>query len=477
MEEKKLKKPEELEELLVAGNDEEIQSFLNLLQRDELLDFLDEHPRFQDPRLLSNLHPSELAELLTVLPEKRWKKIVSALDSEQLSDLLSELEDPEVRKLLEQIQAKRLPELLADMESDDAADILGELPQEQVRKILNEMPEEEAAPLKKLLQYKEDTAGGLMQTELIKISASNNVAKAIEEIREQAAQEEDLDIYEVYVVDEKGRLEGLVSLDALILADPETPIVDLIEPELYWVHPSLDQEEVIGYFQRYDLVALPVIGKDRELLGRITVDDIVNVIEEEASEDILQMAGASGEDLVYDRILRSTLLRLPWLVTNLGGGLLTGYLMWLFKASLSETLALITFVPVITGMGGNVGTQSSSITVRGFALNRIDFSNFTRYFFKEMRVGALMGTICGVTLALVAWLWHGIPMLGLVVGLSLFIAMTLAASTGSLFPAIFEKLNIDPALASGPFVTTINDVMGIFIYLSTATFFRQWLIH
>lgn len=468
--------PNDLDLLLDTGSDEELRSFLRLLQRDELSELLLELLPDRRARLVSFLHPAETAELLTLLPEEQWPELIDALGIEGLSAILAELDDPEIQRVLELIQHQRLPRLIAEMESDDAADVLGELPQGQVQAILAQLPDEDAEPIEQLLQYPEDSAGGLMQTELIRVHKDCDVAACIEEIREQAAREDDLDFYEVYVVDREDRLFGKVGLDSLILASSDTPVEELVEPELYWVEPLMDQEEVANVFQRYDLVTLPVIDAERQLLGRITVDDIVDVIEEEASEDILQLAGANKEDLVYDRILRSAVLRLPWLFTNLGGGLLTGYLMWLYKATLSEIMAIITFVPVITGMGGNVGTQSSSITVRGFAINRIDLSNFGRYLFKEMRVGGIMGSVCGLSLCAIGWLWHGNVVLGLVVGLSLFLAMTLAAITGSLFPAFFQLIKVDPALASGPFVTTINDVTGILIYLGTATFCRAWLI-
>jgi magnesium transporter len=400
----------DLDIILESGNDQELRSFLNLLQRDELLELLQQSDPRLWQRILGFLHPSELAALFIILNNEQRNAIVERLNGEQLSALLSELESPELRQLLGQIQQQRWPDLLLDMESDDAADILGELPNELAQQVLAQMPLEDAAPLQHLLQYPEDTAGGLMQTELIRVYVNNTVQQAIEEIRRQAEQKKgDLDIYELYVVNEQEQLVGHFSLENLVLSDPQTPVVDLIETDLFWVPVTLDQEEVADYFQRYNLVSLPVLDSDRKLLGRITVDDIVDVIEEEASEDIFQMAGVGGDDVAYDRIMRSAALRLPWLITNLFGGLLTGYLIWIFQVPLGEKLLvlLVAFVPVITGMGGNVGTQSASITVRGFALGRIELQNFSRYLIKEMRVGALMGLICGLTLSLIGWLWYG----------------------------------------------------------------------
>jgi magnesium transporter len=485
-----------------SGSDKEIQHLTSMLDQSELAELLQQlpphhwrrllgfiapndlatlilqQPEAEKRELLHFFHPSDLASLLTALDEEEWGPLVEQLEAEQLSALLTELEDPELHQMVPRIQ-KQLPALISEMDSDDAADILGELPEEWVEQILQEMPQEESDPLEQLLQYEEDTAGGLMQTELIRVPVDATAAEAIEEIRRQVDKEEgDLDIYQVYVVDDQGRLEGHFALDRLILADPSTLSSALVEPEFYYVTTNLDQEEVADYFQRYDLISLPVVDQERRLLGRITVDDIVDVMKEEASEDILQMAGVGGSDMVYDRILQSTALRLPWLFTNLFGGLLTGYLMWAFKWSLGDKLlvVLVGFVPVITGMGGNVGTQSSSITVRGFAINRIESANYTRYLFKEMRVGALLGVCCGLILSLVGWIWHGQAMLGVCVGLALFLAMTLAATLGAFFPALFEKLNIDPALASGPFVTTFNDVSGILIYFGMAFMFRSMLI-
>ncbi len=469
----------DLEILLDSGSNQELQSFIKLLQRDELLELLLEFSSEQSERILQFLHPSEVAVLLGKLPTEQWQLIIDRLDREQLSAMLAELEDPDLHHILNHIHERRLPRLLMEMESDDAADILGSLPLEVAYRVLLQMPLEDAIPLRRLLQYPKDTAGGLMQTELVQVTLGATVAEAIEEIRRQVVKEDgDIDIYEVYVTNEKGELEGHFSLDRLILASADTPIRDLVEDEVYWVPVELDQEEVAAYFQRYDLVSIPVLDQERILLGRITVDDIVDVIEEEASEDIFQMAGVGGDNVVYDRTLRSAMLRLPWLVINLFGGLLTGYLMWSFKGGLSEKLmvVLVSFVPVITGMGGNVGTQSSSITVRGFAIGRIELVNYTRYLLKEMRVGALMGLTCGLSLSLVGWIWHGNAMLGLVVGLALFCAMTVAATMGAVFPAIFEKIDIDPALASGPFVTTFNDVTGIVIFFSMALLFRAWLL-
>lgn len=468
----KLLRPEDLKAL----SDEELKPLVRFIHREELQVLLDASEETTRGRLITSMHPSSIADLLIVLPSPEWRPILEFLDGEQLSAVLAELEEPEVERVLEHIERQVLPDLLSEMDSDDAADILGELTHKEAQEILQKMDAEDAAPIQALLKYDDESAGGLMQTELVCVQVEGTADTALQEIRQQVADHDGaLDFHEVFVVDEDHRLQGQFSLEVLITAQPQAPIRTLIDPDLHWALPEMDQEEVAALFERYDLIALPVVDANRRLLGRITVDDIVDVIKEEASEDILQMAGAGGEDLVADRTVRSAMLRLPWLITNLFGGLLTGYLMWMYKATLDQILALITFVPVITGMGGNVGTQSASVTIRGFALGRIDLTNIRRFLWKEMRVGALMGTICGTGLTLIGWIWHHNAYLGLVVGLSLFVAMTFASSMGTLIPALFERYHIDPALASGPFVTTLNDVSGILIYLSTATFCIRWL--
>ncbi len=468
----KLLRPEDLSVLL----DEEIKPLVRFIQREEMQSLLSACDTTQRRRLLTAMHPSAIADLLIIFPTQEWRPLLEFLDGEQMSAVLAELEDPEVERVLEHIERQVLPDLLSEMDSDDAADILGELTHNEAQEILRQMDADDAAPIQALLKYDEDSAGGLMQTELVWVHLDGTADSALQEIRQQITEHEGtIDIHEVFVVDQEHRLQGQLSLEALITAKPHVPLRNVLETDIHWALPEMDQEEVATLFERYNLISLPVVDNNRKLLGRITIDDIVDVIKEEASEDILQMAGAGGEDLVADRTVRSAMLRLPWLVTNLFGGLLTGYFMWMYKATLDQIIALVTFVPVITGMGGNVGTQSASVTVRGFALGRIDLNNIQRFFWKEMRVGALMGGLCGLALTLVSWVWHGNAYLGLLVGCSLFVAMTVASSMGTLIPAVFERLNIDPALASGPFVTTLNDVSGILIYLSAATFFLQWL--
>jgi len=238
----------------------------------------------------------------------------------------------------------------------------------------------------------------------------------------------------------------------------------------------MDQEEVAELVAKYNILAIPVVDEHGKLMGLITVDDVIDVMRDEATEDLLRMAGTSEEELLYgNKSFHIARLRLPWLLTTLFGGVITGSLMWYFKATLEQALMLISFIPVITGMGGNVGGQTSTIMVRGFATGRIDFSVLKQVFFKELRVGLIMGTVCGLVIAAVALVWHQNLYLGLVVGLAMAIAISVAACMGVLVSSFFKKIGIDPAIASSPFVQTVNDITGILIYFTTATLFLAHL--
>jgi magnesium transporter len=274
------------------------------------------------------------------------------------------------------------------------------------------------------------------------------------------------------VVNEAKQLVGVLSLRQLLTVQPSKKLSDIMITDVFSVRTDMDQEEVARIVEKYNILAIPVVDEMNSLKGIITVDDIIDVIRQEATEDIYKMAGASEEELLYGyKAFKIARLRLPWLLVNLFGGVATGYLMWVFKVTLKEVIALITFIPVITGMGGNVGGQSATIMVRGFATGRIDFTMMRQVFFKEVRVGMIMGSVCGFTIGLVAWFWHGNPYLGVVVGLAMVVAMIVAASMGVIAPAAFKRLGIDPAIASTPFVQTANDITGILIYFAMATGF------
>ena len=425
-------------------------------------------------RLISTLHPADIADLIDGLDEEKKKRLFGLLQIETASDVIMEVDDISRELLIKDMPQDKLTKIVDDMESDDATDLIGELPQEQAQHILGHIDKEDSEEVRELLKYDKETAGGIMQLELVAVPQGVTVHDAIEHIRSSAGEVEDL--HHVFIIDEAGKLVGVLPLRKLILASPASTVGSIMDPATIRVTPDVDQEKVADVFRKYDMVSLPVVDHDGRLLGRIMVDDVVDVIEKEDSEDIMRMAGIPEEDLVYGgHILAISRVRLPWLITNLFGGLLTGYLMWLFRVALHEVLALVTFIPVITAMGGNIGIQSSSILIRGFAIGRVDFSNLRKFLFKEMRIGLLMGVACGVVAGCAAVLWHRNLLLGPIVALAMIIGITTAASMGTMVPAFFKKLKIDPAIAAGPFVTTANDIVGIIIYLGIATLFLKFL--
>jgi magnesium transporter len=434
---------DDLEALIESGDDKALKTYLMLL------------------------HPADMAALFYILDRDNWPRVIAQLDIGQISDLMEELPDHLRDDLAEFLSPVQLTSAFEEMASDDAADVIADLPSELARSVLSALPSEDRREVETLLKYPEDTAGGLMQIELVSVREKASVDEAVEAIRANA--EEVGDLHFVYVVDDNNRLTGWLSLDTLILARADQHIADLVDRDFHAVAPDVDQEEVAQMFKRYDLIALPVVDREGLLLGRILHDDVVDVLEEEVDEDIMRMAGAEEPELVYtNRIFKIASVRLPWLLANVAGGLLSGVLLWQFKVSFPEMPNLMVFIPVIAAMGGNVGTQTSTIVVRGFATGRVDFNNLCRLFSKELAIGAIMGVTCGVVVGFAARLWHGDPVLGLTVGVALSAAVMFSALMGVLVPFLFRMLRIDPAIAAGPLVTTSNDIIGISIYYLVA---------
>ncbi len=424
--------------------------------------------------LLSKSHPADVAHLFHDL-ERREQRILFELiaDPEMAATVLSEL-DPEVSaQLLENLNKAEIVTILDEMANDDAVDVIQNFPEGLAEEILQLMEDEASQELEQLLQYEEDTAGGIMSPDIFSLSEEMTVREAIGAI--QQAEHVEMVFY-LYVTDAHNHLVGVLSLRQLLTVAPEKLLGEVMARDVISVRTDVDQEEVARMVEKYNILAIPVVNETNKLMGVITVDDIIYVLRREATEDIYKMAGASDEELLLGyRSFKIARLRLPWLLTNLLGGVATGFLMWRFKVTLETVIALITFIPVITGMGGNVGAQSATIVVRGFATGRIDFSSIRRVIFRELRVGVLMGVVCGCVIGVIAYIWHGNVYLGLVVGIAMIFAITVAAAMGVIAPAFFKRIGIDPAIAAAPFVQTANDITGILIYFATATFFIEVL--
>ncbi|MBS4023663.1 MAG: magnesium transporter [Dethiobacter sp.] len=438
-----------------------------------------------------NLHPSDFAEIVEDLTGEQKRELFELLSDEEAAMVIQEMEDFDQVVLIQLLTTKRASAILREMATDDAADLLGELPEEQAKELLT-LIDEDADEIRDLLKYPEDSAGGIMTTEFISFPENMRVEEAIRRLRELAPEAET--VYYVYVVDDETRLIGVLSLRDLIAAADGTPLSNIMRKNLISVPVDMDQEEVAKLVSRYDLLAVPVVDERNSLLGIITVDDILDVLEEEATEDIYRRVGASemeGVGLVEASVRNLITRRLPWLIITLFGGLLAGGVIGGFTATLEKIVVLAVFIPVIMDMGGNVAAQSSTVFVRGVATGEIESEESWGYFFREIRVGLSMGFICGATIGLVVataavflrlfpafGFMQDIdlsPLLGIVVGIAMFTTVTLGAIIGTLVPLLFNKAGIDPAFASGPLVTTIKDVTGLLIYFSIASLFIPYL--
>jgi magnesium transporter len=424
-------------------------------------------------------HPADIVEILRAVDLRHWPRLLRLVfDEGERAETVTLLDEGERQALLSLLSSEEIGQLVKNLETDDATDVLEDLsPRDQAEALQSLLPADRER-VEELLRFDPDTAGGLMQIERAQVKITATVQDAIDCVR--ALVEDDIGVHVVYVVDEEERLIGTVELSRLVLTKPDRLIADLVEAPLVKVMPDTDQEQVARIFKKYGIYSLPVVDKESRLLGRIVHDDVIDVVVEEAEEDALKQAGTSAEELLYrDQVFPVARIRLPWLIVTLMGSLVSGLLIHAFQHVLREALVLASFVPVITAMGGNVGTQSATILTRGLATGRVHIAEVPRILLRELRVGLVMGLVCGIGVGIIATFFFGetSPMLGLVVCVSMIGAMMTAATVGTLAPATMMRFGVDPAIASGPFVTTANDSIGIVIYMSTAIFFLQHLPH
>lgn len=414
---------------------------------------------------LFELHYADIAEILYQLEFDVAKFVYYCLPDDTQSDVLMELEEDMRDRLLASLSSKEMADQLENLDSDDAADILGELSEDKIQEVISQMEDDEAAEdIVDLLNYDEDTAGGLMQKEFIQARMDWPVNRCLVELRRQAEDVEQ--VFSIYVVDDLNRLVGLLSLKKLLFADPKNKIRELYtDKNVISVKTSDSDEQVAKVMEKYDLVAVPVVDLQGKLVGRITIDDIVDFIKDEADKDFQLASGISEKIESNSSVWRISRARLPWLLIGMLGGILGAQVISGFEAGISKIPALAFFIPLITAMGGNVGVQSSAIVVQSLAKGQDLFGTIAKRIAKEALVGVINGTLLAVLIYGIAYVF-GNSELGMVVSISLFIVILFAAVFGTLIPLILDKYNIDPALATGPFVTTLNDVLGLFIYFS-----------
>ncbi|VAW10580.1 Mg/Co/Ni transporter MgtE, CBS domain-containing [hydrothermal vent metagenome] len=412
--------------------------------------------------LLAEVHYADVAEIIDELNEDEATYLIKLLDSDKTSDVLTELDDDVREAILGNLSTKEIAEELEELDTDDAADIVAELPDEIVEEVISEIEDREhAKDIVDLLRYDENSAGGLMAKELVKVNENWNVLTCVKEMRAQA--ENVTRVHSIYVVDDEGKLKGRLSLKDLLTTSTKSPIKDVYITKVDSVNVNEKPEEVAYIMSKYDLEAIPVVDEIRRLVGRITIDDIVDVIREEAEKDYQMAAGISQDVEADDSIWELTRARLPWLVLGLFGGVGAAVIMGGFEELLGKHAILFLFTPLIAAMAGNVGVQSSAIIVQGLANNDLKGSVGNRLL-KEIMLAMLNGVILAAILLLFTWFWKGDFLIALAISISLVAVIIVAGFIGTFTPLFLHKKGIDPAIATGPFITTSNDIFGILIY-------------
>ena len=417
-------------------------------------------------KLFKEVHFADVAEVLDEVDFEEAIYIIKLLDSEKTSEILTELEDDIREKILKNLSAKEIAEEVEEMDSDDAADIIGELSEERQERVINALEDVDlAADIKELLSYEEETAGALMAKELVKVYETWTVAGCMRRIRGQA--KDVTRVHSIYVVDKEDKLVGRLSLKDLIIAKSDQKIAEISKSKVDSVNVNEDDEEIAKIMAKYDLEAIPVVDDNNVLVGRITIDDIVDVLKEEAERDYQMAAGLTQDVDSDDSILQLTKARLPWLFLGLIGGIGAFIIMEGFQGVFEKYAALFFFTPLIAAMAGNVGVQSSAIIVQGLANNDVKGSINSRLI-KEMLLAALNGIILALFLFVFVWAYEGSINTALAISSSLVVVIIVAGLIGTFVPLFLNKRGIDPAIATGPFITTSNDIFGILIYFLIA---------
>ena len=437
--------------------------------RDTYRRLLRRHARTNLIKLTNKTHPADLAIVFRYFTEDEQSQTFALMrDDEHTAEFLTELDEALVKDLLQKESAERIASIIEKAPANDQSDILGALSVERSQSVIDLLKQEEQEELAEIMGYPEDSAGAMMTTDVFTLHEGTTSGNAIKTLQDQEDAEM---VFYLYVTDDDDRLVGGVSLRALATTPSDTKLKDIMIKRVHSVRPETDQEEVARVVAQYNFLAVPIIDPDERLLGIVTVDDVVDVIREEATEDFLQMAGAGKDrEILLKSSWENARARLPWLFASWIGGIIAASLIGAFEHMLESIIVLAAFIPVIIGMGGNIGTQSSTIIVRGIATGRVDVGGELKLILKEMRVGLILGVLYGLLLGFFAdFSFEDAPSnLGIVVGLSICASMLLAATIGTVTPLILRKLDIDPAVATGPFVTTSIDILGVLFYFVIA---------
>ena len=437
--------------------------------RDTFRRLLRRHAETNILKLIDKTHPADLALLFRYFNENEQDEIFSKLKpSEKTAEFLNDLDELIGIRLLENESHDRIASILEHASSNEQAYLIGLLDEQYASSVIDLLQADKQEELEEMMAYPEDSAGILMYTDVFTLHEETKARDAINALQDQEDAEM---VFYLYTLDDEARLTGVISLRDLVTTPGDTKLKDIMSKQIHVVRPETDQEEVARIVSQYNFLAVPVVDSDDRLLGIETVDDVVDIIREEATEDFLQMVGAGKDrEILLKSSWENARMRLPWLFASWVGGIMAAFIIGIFDNVLQSTIALAAFIPVIMGMGGNIGTQSSTIIVRGLATGRVRIENSMRILFKEIRVGLMLGILYGLLLGVFAILkfLDVSPMLGVVVGVSICISMIIAATIGSLVPLILNRFEIDPAIATGPFVTTSIDILGVACYFLIA---------
>lgn len=444
-----------------------------VLTENQLRELLINSTKDELEEMFEDLHP---ADILDVLREKDIHRLelMRKMPNWVLANIFEEMEVEEQEEFLNLFPELDQYKIIHEMSSDEIADLLSNMDPDRVIKYLGNIDKEEAEEVKELLAYEEDTAGGLMATEFVAIKESMTVKETLKYLQTAGIDVETA--YYLYVLDNKNILKGIISLRELVISTFETKISDIMHESVKSLTAEMDQENVATIFDKYGFQAMPVIDEKGEMLGVITMDDIIEVVKDEATEDMFRLAGVNEGEVIDGSAKDSVKSRLPWLLINLVTAILAGATVGLFSDTIDKVVILAAFNPIIAGMGGNAGTQSLTLIVRGMALGELTKDNAKKVFLKEIMVGIINGVAIGIVTAGLGILWANKPIFGLVVGLAMLGNMCVATIVGYLVPVILKKLKADPALSSAVFVTTFTDVCGFFFFLGLATIFIKYLI-
>jgi len=420
-------------------------------------------------KLLHKTHPADMAWVFRHLTPVERKKVFNVIaQTELIGEFLSEVDQSIMLELVQDLTPKFMVAVVSEMASDDVADLLEALPEEMANEIRQLMGKEDRDEVDELLQYHPETAGGLMSPDFMALDGELTAGDAIKIVQERS-EEMEMSFY-LYITHGEGQLAGVISLRELLLHPPYRQLKNIMNSNVTSVTTDTNQDEVAHVISQYNILAVPVVDSGYKLVGIVTVDDIIDVIREEATEDFLQMAGAGKDtEILLKPTLANAMTRAPWLFASWIGGIMAMLIISFFNNELQKVLALAAFIPIINGMGGNIATQSSTIIIRGIATGRVNMQELAKVVFKEMRVGLLLGAVYGSFLGVLAFFGYAqYKNLGFVVGLAMFFVMTLAVTVASFVPLILKRLNFDAAIATGPFVTTSIDILGVLTYFLIA---------